>query len=109
MHGQVRSDEPSVASRRRHRKDHEDCVIIFVVARTRLDRYELLHRQFGHSREVRIVLDRRDGERRTSRPMFFGANRRRMERRQTPLDLTKLGWSVIETVEPASDVVSRES
>jgi hypothetical protein len=41
--------------------------------------------------------------------MFFGANRRRMERRQTPLDLTKLGWSVIETVEPASDVVSRES
>ena len=84
------------------REDREDCVIIFVVARTRLDRYEVLHRQFGHSREVRVVLDRRDGERRIPRARFSGANRRRMERRQTPLDLTKLGWSVIETVEPAS-------
>jgi hypothetical protein len=80
-------------------------VIIFVVARTRLDRYEVLHRQFGHSREVRVILDRRDSERRMPRTTFFGVNRRRMERRQTPLDLTKLGWSVIETVESASLLV----
>ena len=35
-------------------------VIIFVVARTRLDRYELLHSQFGHSHEVQVVFGRRD-------------------------------------------------
>ena len=39
-------------------------MILFVVARTRLDRYEVLRGQFGHSPEVRIVLDRREGERR---------------------------------------------
>ena len=77
-------------------------MIIFVVARTRVDRYELLHSQFGHSHEVRVVFDRRDGERRIPRATFCGVNRRRMERRQTSLDLTKLGWSVIEIVEPAS-------
>ena len=77
-------------------------MIIFVVARTRLDRYELLHSQFGHSREVRVVFDHRDGERRIPRATFCGVNRRRMERRQTSLDLTKLGWSVIEIVEPVS-------
>ena len=82
-------------------------MIIFVEARTRLDRYELLHGQFGHSREVRVVFDRRDGERRIPRAAFSGVNRRRMERRQTPLDLTTLGWSVIETIEPAFDLVNR--
>jgi hypothetical protein len=29
-----------------------------------------------------------------------------MERRRMPLDPTKLGWSVIETVEPASSLVN---
>ena len=82
-------------------------MIIFVVARSRLDRYELLSSQFEHSHEVRVVFDRRDGERRTPRPTFFGVNRRRTERRQTQIDLTKLGWSVIETVEPASNFVDR--
>lgn len=82
-------------------------MIIFVVARTRLDRYgldryELFHSQFGYSHEVRVVFDRRAGERRIPRATFCGVNRRRMERRQTSLDLTKLGWSVIEIVEPAS-------
>jgi hypothetical protein len=52
---------------------------------------------------VRVVFDRRDGERRIPRARFSGVNRRRIERRQMPLDLTKLGWSVIETVEPAFD------
>src|SRR5213080_513664 len=79
-----------------------DYVILFVVARTRLDRYDVLRGQFGHSREVKIVLDRREGERRALRPMFTGVNMRRVERRQAPTDLTKLGWSVIETDEPVS-------
>ena len=77
-------------------------MILFVVARTRLDRYDVLCGQFGHSREVKIVLDRREGERRALRPMFTGVNMRRVERRQAPTDLTKLGWSVIETDEPVS-------
>jgi hypothetical protein len=71
-------------------------VILFVVARTRLDRYEMLHGQFGHSREVEIVLDRREGERRALGPTFSGVNRRRVERRKASPDLRKLGWSVIE-------------
>jgi hypothetical protein len=39
-------------------------MLIFVVARSRLDRYEELRRQFEDWSEVRIVLDRREGERR---------------------------------------------
>ena len=76
-----------------------DCVIFFIVARTRLDRYEVLRGQFGHSREVKIVLDRREGERRALGPTFSGVNLRRVERRQAQTDLRKLGWSVIETDE----------
>jgi hypothetical protein len=34
---------------------------LFVVARTRLDRYEELRREFEDWRDVRIVLDRREG------------------------------------------------
>ena len=77
-------------------------MILFVVARTRLDRYEVLRGQFGHSPEVRIVLDRREGERRALGPTLSGVNRRRMERRQAPPDLRKLGWSVVDTDELAS-------
>ena len=77
-------------------------MILFVVARTRLDRYDVLCGQFGHSREVKIVLDRREGERRALGPTLSGVNRRRMERRQAPPDLRKLGWSVVETDELAS-------
>jgi hypothetical protein len=77
-------------------------VIIFLVARTRLDRYKVLHGYFGHSREIEIVLDRRERERRSRGPTFSGVNRRRVERRQTSLDLGKLGWSVIETDERVS-------
>jgi len=77
-------------------------VITFVVARTRLDRHELLSRQFRHSRDVTIVLDRREGERRVLTPTFSSVNRRRVERRQTSLDLGKLGWSVIEIDDPTS-------
>jgi hypothetical protein len=56
-------------------------VLIFVVARSRLDRYDELREQFGDWRDVRIVLDRREGERRTAQPTFAGLDRRRVERR----------------------------
>ena len=52
-------------------------MLIFVVARSRLDRYEELRRHFEYCRDVCIVLDRREGERRTAQPTFAGANRRR--------------------------------
>ena len=39
-------------------------MLIFVVARTRLDRCEELLRQFADGHDVRIILDRREGEQR---------------------------------------------
>ena len=65
----------------RDRSAHEDVgVLLFVVARTRLDRYGELSRQFADWRDVRVVLDRREGDRRTSHPSFAGFNRRQEER-----------------------------
>ena len=79
-------------------------MLIFVVARTRLDRYEELRRQFEDWSEVRIVLDRREGERRTIPRTFSGVDRRRAERRHRLYDqpYLKLGWSVVDTDELAS-------
>jgi len=76
-------------------------VLIFVVARTRLDRYEDLRRQFEDSDDVRVVLDRREGERRTSHGTFGGAERRGPDRRRRDeVDAyRRLGWSMIDTDE----------
>ena len=75
-------------------------MLLFVVARTRLDRYAELHRQFHDWRDVQIVLDRREGDRRTSHPSFAGFNRRQEERRRVLIEIdsfVKLGWSVVDT------------
>jgi hypothetical protein len=73
-------------------------VLIFVVARTRLGRYEELRQSFEHWRHARVVLDRREGERRrTPQPTFAGVDQRRVERRQWRPDLRKLGWFVVDT------------
>jgi len=45
-------------------------VLIFVVARTRLDRYEALLRHFEDRRDVWVVPDRREGERRARADSF---------------------------------------
>ena len=74
-------------------------MLIFVVSRGRLDRYEELRRHFEGWRDVRIVLDRREGERRTSQRTFAGVDRRGVERRHRHPDLQKLGWSVVDTEE----------
>ena len=75
-------------------------MLLFVVARTRLDRYAELRRQFEDWRDVRVVLDRREGERRTPRDTFSGVERRRVERRhRSQPSLRKLGWSVVDTDE----------
>jgi hypothetical protein len=60
----------------------------------------VLYGHFGHSHDVKIILDRRESERRAPGPPFSGVDRRRGERRKAPPDLRKLGWSVIETDEP---------
>jgi hypothetical protein len=76
-------------------------VLLFVVARTRLDRYEELRREFEDWRDVRIILDRREGERRIPQSAFAGVDRRRLERRQCRNgdSYLKLGWDVVDTDE----------
>jgi hypothetical protein len=70
-------------------------VLLFVVARTRLDRYEALRREFEDWRDVRILLDRREPHETSA-----VVERRRVERRQQQPDLRKLGWAVVETDGP---------
>jgi len=77
-------------------------MLIFVVARSRLDRYDELRRQYADWTAVRIVLDRRAGDRPKPHPAASGGDRRRGERRRIDLDVqsyVKLGWSVIDTEE----------
>ena len=72
-------------------------MLIFVVARTRLDRYEELRRHFEDRRDVRIVLDRREGDRRARGDTFTGVDRRSLIDRRLDVDghaFMKLGWSV---------------
>ena len=78
-------------------------MLLFVVARSRLDRYEDLRRHFEDWRDVRIVLDRREGERR-AHDTFSGVDRRRVDRRhRLELDpYLKLGWTVVDTDELVS-------
>ena len=73
-------------------------MLLFVVARSRLDRYEELRRHFEDWLDVRIVLDRREGKRRAYDP-FSGVDRRRVDRRHR-LEVEpylKLGWTVVDT------------
>ena len=80
-------------------------MLLFVVARSRLDRYEELRRHFEEWRDVRVVLDRRKGARRTPAGTFSGADRRRLERRHrldVEHEMRKLGWCVVDTDNPVS-------
>ena len=76
-------------------------LLLSVVARSRLDRYEELRRRFEGRRNVRIILDRREGERRGPHHPFSGLDRRRAERRHghNVESYFKLGWAVIDTDE----------
>ena len=76
-------------------------MLLFVVSRTRLERYEEVRRELEDWRDVRIVLDRREGERRIPQSAFSGVDRRRLERRQclNGDSFLKLGWGVVDTDE----------
>ena len=77
-------------------------MLLVVVARHRLDRYEDLRRRFEDSNNVRIVLDRREGERRRQSGIFIGLERRSPIDRRQCFDsdaLMDLGWFVFETDE----------
>jgi hypothetical protein len=77
-------------------------MLMFLVARHRLGRYEDLRRRFHDSNDVRIVLDRREGERRSPSGTFIGVDRRSPIDRRQYFDsdaFMKLGWFVIETDE----------
>src|SRR5262249_51304916 len=77
-------------------------VLIFVVARTWLGRYEELRRQFENWRDVSIILDRREGDRRAGQGTYVGVDRRsRVDRRRVDVDMSfmKLGWSIADTRE----------
>jgi hypothetical protein len=77
-------------------------MLLFVVARDRLDRYEELQRTAAGQSGVSVILDRREGDRRERERTFPGAERRRPERRRrfhVEKELKLLGWSVIDTDE----------
>jgi len=80
-------------------------VLLIIVARSRLDRYEELRQDFGDWGDVRIVLDRREGDRRTPKVSPEATVRRRRGERRRPVNATaylKLGWEVVETDDSAS-------
>jgi hypothetical protein len=72
-------------------------VFVLVVARIHLERYEQLRHDFGDWRDVAVVLDRREGDRRVPDIRFAGTDRRRRERRRRPSECREIGWIVIET------------
>ena len=78
-------------------------MLLFVVSRTRLDRYDELFLQLGGSPGVEVVLDRRRGERRSVRQgtPAVGMERRRVDRRRrlNTEAYLKLGWDVVESSE----------
>lgn len=77
-------------------------VLLFVVARDRLERYEDLRQRFSSGNDVEVILDRREGERRARERGFRDVERRRHERRRrfhVDKELKLLGWSMIDTDE----------
>jgi hypothetical protein len=80
-------------------------VLLIIVTRSRLDRYVELRHDFGDWRDVRIVLDRREGDRRTPKVSSEALVDRRRGERRRPVNAKaylKLGWDVVETDDSAS-------
>ena len=70
--------------------------LLFVVDRNESDRYEYLRRAFSSDDRVAVILDRRHGERRSSRTRIPN-DRRRVDRRirENHHELARLGYALI--------------
>lgn len=71
--------------------------VVYIVARERPDLYDFLDRHFAGEEGVRIVTDRRQGERRQRDTSHPGDQRRADRRAQRYLDeqISSLGWAVV--------------
>ena len=81
-------------------------MLLFIVSRTHVGRYDKLCRTFGGHSEISVLLDRREGERRRRAEARAGAaERRRHDRRRRPhveRTLQMLGWTIVDTEETPS-------
>src|SRR5204862_6878605 len=72
---------------------------LFIVSRDQLDLYRYLSREFSSEADVRVILDRRYGERRGSAELRAArAERRRAERRarnEVRTQITTLGYALV--------------
>ena len=71
--------------------------LLFVVSPAALDQYEYLKRAFANDKRVRVILDRRSGERRKA-PSARDAERRRADRRSRSMiddQLRRQGWAMV--------------
>ncbi|MFQ5829259.1 MAG: hypothetical protein ACE5JD_08910 [Candidatus Methylomirabilia bacterium] len=70
---------------------------LFIVGRDHADLYDALTEDYSERRRVRVLMDRRQGERRQRLPVY-GPERRRAERRRRPFD----GFAVLREDQEAS-------
>jgi len=81
-------------------------MLLFIVSRTHVGRYDKLSRTFNGHPHVSVLLDRREGERRRRIEARAGTiERRRHERRQrvhVERTLQMLGWTIVDTEETPS-------
>jgi len=71
--------------------------LLFVVSPAAMDQYEYLKRAFANDKRVRVILDRRSGERRKA-PSARDAERRRTDRRSRSMiddQLRRQGWAMV--------------
>ena len=71
---------------------------LFIVSREQLDLYRYLSREFSREADVRVILDRRYGERRVGREPRMSRERRRADRRarqDVRTQITTLGYAFV--------------
>ena len=70
---------------------------ILVVARTQPSLYEYLCQDFAEDPDVRVVMDRRRGERRRSGEAWLAERRRKERRTQPAIDdkLQSIGFAIV--------------
>jgi hypothetical protein len=90
---QILAANPALAGERTGRSQR----MLLVVSRDQVSLYSQLVREFADKDNIRIIMDRRVGDRRV-RPVAPAVNRRGPDRRvraHTDSQLRALGWSII--------------